>query len=134
MLANHSLALMTSTHERILLSDLIDEYLSSLAQSSAKNLSYFFNDFLTFCTDKYINDITIRDIQKYINYKQSQNLKSTTTYKYLCVLRVLFNYAVSHKYLNENPCERCCSKLQIKAKCTHNRLFKKIHQTITKTI
>ena len=134
MLASHSLALMTSTHKRMLLSQLIDEYLSSINLEESHIKRYELNDFMKFTSDKLISDITIHDIQNYISFKQSRNLKSTTIYKYLCILRVLFNYAISHKYLEENPCKRCCSKLQIKEKYTHDRLFKKIHSKNIKII
>ncbi len=105
MLASHSLALMTSTHKRMLLSQLIDEYLSSINLEESHIKRYELNDFMKFTSDKLISDITIHDIQNYISFKQSRNLKSTTIYKYLCILRVLFNYAISHKYIKENPCE-----------------------------
>lgn len=90
----------------ILLSDLISEYLLSVAQTSVKSLSYYLNDFLLYCTNKHIDDITVNDIQHYINNKQNQELKDTTIYRYYSNIKTLFNYAISHECLEKNPCAR----------------------------
>jgi len=106
MLTRSTLAFTASTNERkIKLLNLCNEYLESVSSSSATTIDYYLKDFLKFVSNKYVTDITVDDIQKYINYKKSNNLKDTTIYRCYRILKTLFNYAVSHEYLSANVCE-----------------------------
>lgn len=107
MLNNTNLALVASTSKReIDLYTLLDEYLITVSKESAKSISYYIGDFKKFLENKYISNVTVNDIQRYINYKSSLNLKDTTIYRYYRMLKTIFNYAVSHEYIEKNPCVR----------------------------
>lgn len=91
----------------ILLYDLFNEYLNSISKSSSECIKYYIKDFKNFfIQNKHISCITVNDIQKYINYKRSFNLKDTTLYRYYRMIKTIFNYAISHEYLEKNPCIR----------------------------
>ena len=108
MLVQSNLALVASTNERkITLYDLFDRYLKSVSKASADNIKYYINDFKELIEDKDLVDVTVDDIQFYIDYKKSLKLKDTTIYRYYRVLVTIFNYAVSHEYIDKNPCSRC---------------------------
>lgn len=105
MLQSNNLVLFASTNERqILLYELFDKYLKTLSSSSYNTIKYYIEDFKKHMGNKYILDITVDDIQYYINYKKDLNLKDSTIYRYYRMLKTIFNYAISHKYLKENPC------------------------------
>lgn len=105
MIESNNLVLDTSTNERqILLYELFDEYLRTLSNSSHSSIRYYIEDFKRHVENKYVLYVTIDDIQNYINYKKDLNLKDSTVYRYYRMLKTIFNYAISHKYLKENPC------------------------------
>lgn len=106
MSALTSLALASTCKREITLYELIDDYLSSLSKASYNTLKYYTNDFKHIISNKKLIDVNINDIQRFINYKRSMNLKETTIYRYYRMLQTIFNYAVSHKYINKNPCAR----------------------------
>ncbi len=108
MLASSNLVQVASTYERkITLYDLFDEYLKSLNKSSADNIKYYIRDFKNIIENKQIEDVSVNDIQLYLNYKKNMNLKSTTIFRYYRMLKTIFNYAISHNYIDKNPCVRC---------------------------
>lgn len=107
MLENTNLALIASTNKRkITLNDLFDEYLETLSGSSRASIYYYVRDFKNFINVEYIVDVTIDDVQKYINYKKAMNLKDSTIFRYYENLKTIFNYAISHEYIDSNPCAR----------------------------
>ncbi|MCI8519739.1 MAG: hypothetical protein HFJ51_06900, partial [Clostridia bacterium] len=73
-------------------------------KTSADNIKYYINDFKKFMKNGYLTNITVDDIQNFINYKRCMLLKDTTVYRYYRMLKTIFNYAISHKYIVENPC------------------------------
>lgn len=108
MISTSNLALVASTNEReITLHDLCDMYLQILSKSSLKSIKYYLQDFENFISNKYISDITVNDIQSYVNFKKAINIKNTSIYRYFSSLKTLFNYAISHEYIDKNPCKRC---------------------------
>ncbi len=116
MLASNNLALVASTNERqITLYELFDEYLDTLTSNSVKQFRYYINDFKKYFEDIYIDEITVNDVQKYINSKISMNLRDTTVYRYYRMLKTIFNYAVSHSYIDKNVCEGVKVKYKLRA-------------------
>lgn len=94
-----------STNERkIKLYELFDEYLETLSSSSYTTINYYIQDFKKYISNKNVSRINVNDIQKYINSKKSANLKETTVYRYYRLLKTIFNYAISHEYIEKNPC------------------------------
>lgn len=107
MLTSNNLALVASTNEReITLHDLCDKYLQTLSKASINSVKYYLQDFENFISNKNISSITIDDIQSYVDYKKAICLEDSSIYRYSSALKTLFNYAVSHKYIDENPCTR----------------------------
>lgn len=90
--------------KKITLYNLFDEYLSTLRQNTATTYQFYINDFKCFIEDKELQDVNVNDIQKYINYKVKSKLKDVTVYRYYSMLKTIFNYAISHEYLQKNPC------------------------------
>lgn len=108
MLENTNLALVASTSKRkITLHDLFDKYLKTLSASSRSTIRYYTRDFENFTKVEYAADITIDDIQEYIDYKKDMNLEDSTIFRYYENLTTIFNYAISHEYITKNPCKRC---------------------------
>lgn len=104
----HNTLVSTSTNKRQkMLYEIFDEYLNSLTKISYRTIYYYVRDFKKLVKDKYIADVDINDIQKYINYKYDTQLKDTTVYKSYCILKTIFNYAIAHEYIVKNPCVRC---------------------------
>lgn len=104
MIANTSLTLVSTNEREILLYDLFNEYLNSISINSRETISYYIKDFKKFICNKSISEVNVNDIQKYINYKRSINLKDTSIYRYYRMLKTIFNYAISHEYIEKNPC------------------------------
>lgn len=101
-----SLALINDTYERkMTLYELFDEYLSTLKKTTATTYQFYINDFKYFVENKELQEVTVNDIQTYINYKITANLKDVTVFQYFSMINTIFNYAVSHNYLDTNPCE-----------------------------
>lgn len=92
----------TNIRQYITLYALFDEYLESISEKSRDTISYYLNDFKKVVEDKDILAVTVNDIQKYINYKKSQNLKDSTLFRYYRMLITVFNYALSHEYIEKN--------------------------------
>ncbi len=92
----------TNIRQYITLYALFDEYLESVSENSRDTISYYLNDFKKVVEDKNILAVTVNDIQKYINYKKSQNLKDSTLFRYYRMLITVFNYALSHEYIEKN--------------------------------
>lgn len=92
----------TNIRQYITLYALFDEYLESISEESRNAVSYYLNDFKKVVEDKNILAVTVNDIQKYINYKKSQNLKDSTLFRYYRILITVFNYALSHEYIEKN--------------------------------
>lgn len=106
MLSSNNLALVASTNERqISLYDLFDEYLNCLKENSKRTIKYYIEDFKRTVSNKLLSQVDVNDIQKYINTKVAQNLKDSSIYRYYRMLRTVFNYAISHNYIKENPCD-----------------------------
>lgn len=101
---NSFLAYASTNKREIKLYELFDEYLQTLSSSSYTTIKYYIEDFKKFIFNKNVFDVTVNDIQKYINYKKALNLKDTTIYRYYRLLKTIFNYAISHEYIDKNPC------------------------------
>jgi len=133
-----SLALATNTYERqMMLYDLFDEYLKSLKEESSKTYQTYINDFKNFFENKDLYEVNVNDIQKYINYKVKSKLKDVTVYRYYSILKTIFNYAISHEYLQKNPCKGVKVKFAIRSemrKINYSKKYiKKIKKTFKKT-
>lgn len=111
MAENTNLALASTNKRQKMLYEIFDEYLNSLTKISYRTIYYYVRDFKNIVEDKYIADVNVNDIQKYINYKYDTQLKDTTIYKCYCILKTVFNYAIAHEYIIKNPCIRCQSKI-----------------------
>lgn len=107
MLESNSLAYASTNERQITLYELFDRYLESLNKTSADSIKYYINDFKNYMKNDYLINITVDNIQDLINYKRCMLLKDTTIYRYYRMLKTIFNYAVSHDYIDKNPCERC---------------------------
>lgn len=123
--------------KKITLYNLFDEYLSTLRQNTATTYQFYINDFKCFVEDKELQDVNVNDIQKYINYKVKSKLKDVTVYRYYSILKTIFNYAISHEYLQKNPCKGVKVKFAIRSemrKINYSKKYiKKIKKTFKKT-
>lgn len=112
-----SLALATNTYERqMMLYDLFDEYLKSLKEESSKTYQTYINDFKNFFENKDLYEVNVNDIQKFVNYKVKLKLEDVTVYRYYSILKTIFNYAISHEYLQKNPCVGVKVKYAVRSK------------------
>ncbi len=104
MFQSSNLAYASTNKREIKLYELFDEYLMTLSSSSYATIKYYIEDFKKFICNKNVSEVTVNDIQKYINYKKALNLKDTTIYRYYRFIKTIFNYAISHEYIEKNPC------------------------------
>lgn len=104
MFQNSNLAYASTNKREIKLYELFDEYLQTLSSSSYTTIKYYIKDFKKFICNKNVSEVTVNDIQRYINYKKALNLKDTTIYRYYRFIKTIFNYAISHEYIEKNPC------------------------------
>ena len=133
-----SLALINDTYERkMTLYDLFDKYLSSLRKSTATNYQCYINDFKSFFKNKDLYDVNVNDIQEFVDYKVSLELKEVTVYRYYSILKTIFNYAISHEYLQTNPCKNVKIKFSIRSdmrKINYSRRYiRKVIKLFNKT-
>lgn len=123
--------------KKITLYNLFDEYLSTLRQNTATTYQFYINDFKNFFENKDLYEINVNDIQKFVNYKVKLKLEDVTVYRYYSILKTIFNYAISHEYLQKNPCVGVKVKFAIRSemrKINYSKKYiKKIKKTFKKT-
>lgn len=120
--------------------DLFDEYYENYHHSNTtkyeiKLMIMNFKNF--FRHNKLITEITVDDIQSYVNYEYCFNkLKDSTVYLRYQRLKAIFNYAIKKEYLTNNPCKNVNVKrvyyVRRKIDCSR-RFIKKILRLFKKT-
>lgn len=92
----------------MLLYNLFDEYLYNYIYSdnSKYNAERIIIKLKEYFTNKNIKEITKKQINDYISYLYNVEM-ATKSYTYLIFqrLKAIFNYAIKHDYLKENPCK-----------------------------
>lgn len=84
---------------------------STFAHSTYNNFSRFIEKVCKpFFKDKDIKEITDNDISSFIKLQKAAGLKDVTIYSYYKQLRIIFNYALRHNWIAENPCNNVSVK------------------------
>ncbi len=80
----------------------LKQHYNSLAYSTAYRYDIFLKAFNDYFSEKYIKEITAIDIEHFMKYLSARNYSSKTIKDQLSVIKMVFKYAIVHRYINND--------------------------------
>ena len=80
-----------------------NEHWESLSPTTQQGYKFAFEEIKEYFSDKYIKDITHKDIKQYIKQLPASYARKTCVTR-LNILNMIFKYAVVEDIINDNPC------------------------------